>query len=316
MRDDQADFIANLFEPYKAIMRKTALDLTKVFKPIYPQLNLPRFQLPPTFVAPRFDVSDVIAASGLTKTAEDITRTFVASELILEPFRRQFSKIDWSTLIDTSAITVALKSLEKHLPTNWNGLKWSAVAHFIEETGWSIVWLPRTEVAKRLLDAAPGDRVQVLQDHRSEILEDADSLLSEVEWAELQYLADCTREAIATLRDGHNRSAQSLLAAILTGLLQGILNYEHLADARTAYSIDWREESFFAIRFALITSTIPNALTRFYPGDPVPTNFHRHATSHLPHPSHLTDTNAIVGLLLVTSLLREIQELHDRDELT
>jgi hypothetical protein len=102
-----------------------------------------------------------------------------------------------------------------------------------------------------------------------------------------------------------------------TELLQGALGHPKLADACVAYEASWRDQSFLVLRFALITSTIPRALDRFYryKGDLVPADLNRHAVAHGANPVQFTPQNALVGLLLVSSLSRELQALYDEDVL-
>jgi hypothetical protein len=136
--------------------------------------------------------------------------------------------------------------------------------------------------------------------------------LAEIEDPKLAYLAECAREAVDAFTGGHQRASQSLSASILTGLLQSVLGYEKLAEARKEFAVEWDELSLPLLRYGLIVSTIPSCLSQFYPGDEVPSTFNRHAVSHHPSPVQFTRINALAALILVTALLRELDEIARR----
>ena len=95
-----------------------------------------------------------------------------------------------------------------------------------------------------------------------------------------------------------------------SGLIQSTLGYKTLASAREELAVhNWEDTAIPFFRYALIASTIPATLARFYPGDDVPDRFNRHAVAHHPSPTQFTTLNALVGLILVTALARELQEL-------
>ena len=237
-------------------------------------------------------------------------------EVVFASILDQFASIDWSRLmpgVDTAALGKLARLALRHLPPNWGEVDWRAAATFIGDTAWPIIWLPRREVVAVLLAAGPADREAMLIAHRAELLADAETALAEVNQTELCYLAGCAREVVSALRDGHDRAAQSFTGSILTGLLQGILAYETFKAARDEFGRNWEDKSIVVLRFALITSTIPSALRQFYPhnGDPVPSTYNRHALAHVPDPAQLTEINALVGLMLVVALIRELQALYD-----
>ena len=320
--DDDADDNAYggfLFEdalaPFRESIDRTVRDLTKAMR-----FELPKDFFPKVDLGSLVQIPDLAAMSGLADVAESVFSRIDAYDTILAPLRDQLASLDWSHLmpkIDTSVFEDVARLVERHLPPNWKDVDWHEASDFINETAWPIVWLPRSDVVAELLSCEPADRPTVLSRRRAELLDDAVSLLDEVSWEDLAYLASCTRDVVGALRDGHDRPAQSFTASILTGVLHSVLEYKTLKEARNAFNANWKEESIFLVRFALITSTIPSALAQFFPhnGDPVPVTFNRHALAHAPDPAQLTETNALVGLMLVTSMIRELQALHDEGRL-
>jgi hypothetical protein len=57
------------------------------------------------------------------------------------------------------------------------------------------------------------------------------------------------------------------------------------------------------------TQPVVPALKHYEPrSDPIPDRFNRHATGHCVEPVHYTPVNAVIGLMLGVSLLREAEE--------
>ena len=242
------------------------------------------------------------------------TQLLESYEQALAPLRDQLAAIDWAGVvpkIDPAVFARLAERIRECLPPNWRDLEdWFLAAELVAAGGWAIVWLPRTDVVRELLDVPNADRPAVLLKNRDVLLEDAEALLAEVTHVGLAYLAGCALEATQALQAGLDRPAQALLGSTLTGILQGPLEFEQLRAAREAFSGDWEEAAIEELRFVLVTSTIPQALSQFYPhrGDPVPDTFNRHAIAHKPDPVQYTEFNALLGLMLVVALLRELQE--------
>jgi hypothetical protein len=76
------------------------------------------------------------------------------------------------------------------------------------------------------------------------------------------------------------------------------------------------------VRRDALIAPILGFFTPYYPetGDPLPESISRHAAVHQPAPEHYTRTNALIGLMLCVSILREQEDwclevrLDERDE--
>lgn len=249
----------------------------------------------------------------------DALKSILDIEKTMAPLREAVaSMFDWSkftkSLIDPAVLERIRESLDRCMPPNWVALDdWLDGTQFVDEVGWSVVWVPRPEVTKRLVYARPEEREQTLIEATDSIVSDAIELMADVTMEDLDFLAQCVVEVAESIRDGRARAAQALAASVLTELLQGILGHSQLAAAREKYGEPWEQKSIRLVRFALVTSTVPKALDRFYrqQGDDVPVSFNRHAIVHGASPVQFTQSNALVGLLLVASLVRELQSLYD-----
>ena len=65
------------------------------------------------------------------------------------------------------------------------------------------------------------------------------------------------------------------------------------------------------LRPMFVVNSAEQAWKRFWvsKGDPVPKQFNRHASTHMLDEDQYTTRNALVGVMLAASLMREVQEL-------
>jgi hypothetical protein len=182
-------------------------------------------------------------------------------ERIFEPLHRSLL-----SLLDFPNLDLALRRLvERRIPPNWMDLEdWQQAAKFVENSGWPILWLPRHELVENLIAADVDDRESVLLVNSHQIVEDAVARADEIQHPHLQFVTECIVEIGQSIRDDRYRSAQALAASVLTELIQGVLGHEELAHARSEFEAPWQEKSIRILRFSLITSALPHALSRFY----------------------------------------------------
>lgn len=110
-------------------------------------------------------------------------------------------KIDWDKVQDW---------WKRGLPPNWievePRLDASDVLAFMRETRWCLVWVPRGEVVRRLVDAEEDNRSDELLASAPEIIEDSRSVLQTIEHPDLQ---QCRRAARSSggnrLKSRHGR---------------------------------------------------------------------------------------------------------------
>jgi hypothetical protein len=200
-----------------------------------------------------------------------------------------------------------------------------------EEDGIPIAWIPPPTVLKALAAASSPDRLAVLFTHRRAVLESCRSLLAECDDAWISDERALLRRALDALDAGYHEAAMAL--ALVLGERLAIWASEprvHVFeskadhDAWTAkrkpkYSMarlelsgvapNQRLERFEVLRHALI-GPIPRFFTPFYAdqGQPIPDTVSRHAAVHQPTVKHFSEENALLGIMLSTSILREQQE--------
>jgi hypothetical protein len=62
--------------------------------------------------------------------------------------------------------------------------------------------------------------------------------------------------------------------------------------------------------YQVLIAPLPRFFTRYIPekGDPLPEGLSRHAVAHQPTLSHFSETNTLLSLMLVTSIVRQMQD--------
>lgn len=227
------------------------------------------------------------ASKALTPQMEEVGRR-------LEPLLREIRR--------------ATEAFRRSLPDNWEGLpdpeelaKWTAA-------GVPVAWVPRSDTLYRMLETDVSDRDEFLAAHYESILEDCEALLQRAPRTEQ---TDALNEVVTCLRQGQQRSGQALAACVITDLLVQGFRFPHMSGARRsieAVPTDLEEVALLEYRRVMVLRPVGVALTRFDPGigSVPPEDFNRHATVHTVHEAQFTAPNALVSLLLATSLLAEL----------
>lgn len=207
-----------------------------------------------------------------------------------------------------------VRVLARMLPPNWEGVDLEdGVA--LAAGGWPIVWAPRGEIVNLLLDATTdAERHAVLERHAQDVLDDIDHQLAETAEAGQTAIVDAMRQAVAAARAGLWIPGQITAAAALDSLVGAeTMIKDHVGAIDARYSDD--EVVAIEFRLALILRAVPRAFSEFWVdrGDPLPTDFNRHAAVHRLSHENLNVANALFGLLLVASLIRELVEYGDEE---
>lgn len=179
----------------------------------------------------------------------------------------------------------------------------------VKDSGIPLMWVPEASIVTDLLDAPDeGARFRLLAAADRLISTAAEDVLTGVTSPRLAKHAEFAAEAITALRSGHPKAAQALAGSLLDTVLFDVFAKKPTS-AKNAFDIDTEEATLAELRFALTVGAVPRACQNFHveQGDPVPYYFNRHATVHSVGDVQYTHANAVVGCMLVASLLREAQ---------
>jgi hypothetical protein len=214
----------------------------------------------------------------------------------------------------------AAKQFHEHwtraMPANWRGLSGTQVGALVElmgRTGLGLAWVPRQEIVVEILDA-PNDqaRFRILTVREPEVVADLQQALDDVAADQLSELKAAASEAHRAHVDGYHSPAQALAAAALTDLIENHLGSQLSKLRRDFERVDPMEVAGPLEDLRLLTLLVALAksvLSRFdREGGSVPRTFNRHAALHTVSTDQYTPLNALCGLLLLVSLLRELEE--------
>src|SRR6266516_4295011 len=106
----------------------------------------------------------------------------------------------------------------------------------MEETGWSLVWVPRAEIIRQLIDAGKDARGEVLLGAAQEIIDDLDFAVSEGKHPQRREVRDAVAQAIGAFRAGFPGPAQSYATAVFTTTMHVHLGLKKFGPARDEFA--------------------------------------------------------------------------------
>lgn len=202
---------------------------------------------------------------------------------------------------------------KRGLPPNWVDaeprLEVVEVLELMRETRWCLVWAPRGEVVRRLVDADEEERGEVFLESSTEILEDSRSVLDAVDHRELQQLCRAAGQIADAIEAGVEMAAQALAASCLSDVINKKFGMS-FKRAQTDFTVeDPMKIPWARFRQAAVLGLVAEALENYWGDDPVPARFSRHASAHSVSEEQYNRENALAGLLLVTGFLMEAELL-------
>jgi len=244
--------------------------------------------------------------------------------------------VDDPDVLERARTNAAIQAaLEMYRPENWagTGLTPEQILPVALESGIPVVWIPSYQILSMLARARHEDRPQILGAHSDEVLGQCHERLAECTdpWvAGPQSLLSRSAEA---LQAGHHEAAMALAVSVGEPLAHWASvprvhgfhsqeeadawelrvnkkgNHYKLAQLELADFLSrGKELARWDVQRVAFISPIPKFFTGFTPGKPHPESLSRHVVAHDPTPEHMSPHNALVALMLSTSILREQQE--------
>lgn len=268
----------------KNIQRNLA-PIWRVPTPVMPPIE---FKLPPMPVVqfPKIDIGIY------TKIAADLTP-------VLQAQHDQIAKV----------FEVARAALQHIYPENWHGvtgLRFEILEVILLDEGISLVGIPRAATVQAILDAPDGTAQRAIVGRRSRsIATDCTHALDSFRRENIQRDLRFAHKAAAALRAGHPEAAQALAANLLDSLLRKHFTTDFKTITSNKPNGKRLDLDDYTVRVAYVVAPIWSAYKQFWTnkGDPVPRTFARHASAHAVSAAQYTQTNAVLAIMLVTSLL-------------
>ncbi|WP_369262970.1 hypothetical protein [Streptomyces sp. R35] len=207
---------------------------------------------------------------------------------------------------------------------NWWGssLPFTALLDLAKDHGIPVAWATPTETLRRLAVAGAehADKLAVLTGDEAAIRDLCRQKLSECpdEWLSGEVAAG--EKAVAAWADGHREAAACLA---VTGVEQMLHNLTRTKGGRGGHNrllmAGKKEPNPYLPRNQSVLAPLSTLYTQYYPdrNDPIPDNLSRHAVVHHLPLSHLSPGHCIIAVMLLVSIIRELQERYDdiRDDL-
>jgi hypothetical protein len=212
-----------------------------------------------------------------------------------------FEGFDWEAL---------RRAVESWLPSNLRSAHdLDTVARLSLDEGLPLAWVPRAEIVQELTSAAtPEDRLRILSEHFDEILDDCESVLTDIshDWAN-----QC-RSALSALRQpGLEGPAQSHAGNIIDSVVLAILGRKGRDIAVQRAEEPYEDLPLHVAVENLVLRPLFLGFAQWYPHnrDPIPTHFARHPTAHaVGHVGVFSRQNALIAVMLATSLTVQFWE--------
>jgi hypothetical protein len=151
-----------------------------------------------------------------------------------------------------------------------------------------------------------------LLDHASELAEDCRLVLADVDEPSLAGQLPLAKQAVEAFATGHREAAQALATVVTETVIAAALSRKY-DEVKKVVRFDPDEVPWNRLRLAAALGPIYRFYTSWWPssGRPSSVELSRHVSVHNADVTHYSPGNALVAVLLVTSVLRGIQELQE-----
>jgi hypothetical protein len=235
--------------------------------------------------------------AGIVQMQQTTLGPFLAA---LEQQRKQ-----WDSLFET------VRRISKWLyPENWEGVDrptTDVIELIVVDEGIPLAWVPGTDTLQAILGAPTATRRrQIIGKRWKHIASDCEAVLGEIEHKNLQCHLPYAMEIACALREGHTAAAQALAANLLDSILRRNFEQNQRKEVTTNKKGGKRYDfEAHHIRSAFTLPAVWRAYAEYWQhqGDPIPRTFGRHPSAHAVSRTQYSRVNAVIALMLVTSLL-------------
>ncbi|MDV6262180.1 hypothetical protein [Rhodococcoides yunnanense] len=221
---------------------------------------------------------------------------------------------------DLGGINKVLLDLAKRYPPNWEEKRpdLSEVQQVVEVDGVPLAYVPRADLVMELVAAADYDgRIDVLLSRRDDILEDCSKVVAGVLHANVEDQKPLLIRAIEAMNAGFDEPAQAMAVDICDTVAGAWIDSKHSkvhhrCKIRDVFDSLMRD----SLRHDLGVAPLVRIMTEWSPksGLPRPGALSRHVSVHQAHPDHYTPSNAIIAVMVASSLMMSLHEMYTEAE--
>ena len=245
------------------------------------------------------------AMPGIERFLEQYRQALAALQPQLDQIGEQARK---SILPALQVLEAQLRLVPRNLAVRYRDL--DALWAIAVSEGVPICWIPRPEILDDLLAAgSPGGRLALLVDRRTEILADCDAVLRDIDAADAATCLEVVAASAAGLHGPAQSHAGNIIDSFVLRVGGGASRFKRSSVAAYAEA-GYRDDDGLRQTFDVIAlAPIVAALTQWFPGDPAPMRFNRHATAHVAgHPGVFTEAFSIVAVMAAVSITRHFHD--------
>ncbi|MFJ4501231.1 hypothetical protein [Streptomyces sp. NPDC088864] len=288
----QRDWVWNLVNP----INKSTVN------PVAFKCGLPKTYMPKPIVPP--------VAVGVTQFQQKWGEIYSFNSSL----RSLFKSFNYSYASQWQGIFESLQRLRsRFFPENWEGVDRPSIEAFetlLIDEGIALMWVPGPKVVQALLDAdTTAERRRIIGRRWKGITADCEAVLESVTHPNLldakKFGIDCVR----ALQDGHTTPAQALVGNLLDSVLRS--NFDDASRIEITRNnfkkngVRFNLDDYkLRVAFTLAPVWCAHAKYRTEDGDPIPRTFGRHPTTHAVSRAQYSRINAVMGLMVVTSVIK------------
>lgn len=213
------------------------------------------------------------------------------------------SGLDWEQLRRRTLVPANWPTeFEDHLPI---------IQQALNAEGLPLAWVPRREVFLKLVTAPTAEeRLEILRDHRGEVLEDCAQIVENLEDDFMAAQIPLAHDVVAACRAGHWRVAAVSAVVIVHAVVENLewsTNPQGLMKNHGFAAPSTLEE--------LIERATRAPFVSFYvewhrkSGKPQPRGLARNVVSHRVTDAHLDEYNCLIAVMLMASLMETVYQL-------
>jgi hypothetical protein len=274
-----------------------------------------------------------MVASGITGWSE----RFMVASGITERHRRLFAQLTegvvrpevWKPLVPPPEYFRYLTGIAERfkaaififIPANlqpFSATNWTRILELGREEGIALAWVPRMALVQALLDAPDAAaREQLLFQEETAVLDDCAACLDTItEDSAMVELAGFARQAIDICRRGGHAGAQALATNVVETIAKHHLDRVVMGKGkgvsnriRNRFGVPIDDSiALDELRVWLVGAPLFAAYREDYDYATRDSAFNRHGTAHCVNPNVYRPANALLSILLATSLLRLMDE--------
>jgi hypothetical protein len=260
-------------------------------------LGMPKLTMP-LFAVPSFNLNSNLFPQGFASVLA-ASPIFEMQKSILS---NAFAGFDFKSL------------LTRWYPRNWpEDVDFEVMRSIAIEDGIPVIWVTPTEVTEKLATAeGSNERLAILLDYRDEIMETCRAVLDEIDAADLYDVKVLAQQALQSLVAGTFGPAQAMSVTILDSITKELnVNLNSEPAVRKKYHFHSDDLTIHEVIYRYTMAPFIPFARPWHPLSPLPkpTSLSRHVTIHRTDLEHYNPTNALVAVMLVTSVLRTYVEL-------